>query len=62
VLPLLALPMFVPALIAGVKASASALGGAPFGELAVWLKVLVAFDVMFVAAGYLLFEHVAGEE
>jgi ABC-type transport system involved in cytochrome c biogenesis permease component len=54
--------MFVPALIAGVKASASALGGAPLGELAVWLKVLVAFDVMFVAAGYLLFEYVAGEE
>jgi hypothetical protein len=24
--------------------------------------VLVAFDVMFVAAGYLLFEYVAGEE
>jgi len=62
VLPLLAVPMFVPALIAGVKASASALGGAPLGELAVWLKVLVAFDVMFVAAGYLLFEYVAGEE
>ena len=61
-MPLLAVPMFVPALIAGVKASAAALGGAPLGELAVWLKVLVAFDVMFVAAGYLLFEYVAGEE
>jgi hypothetical protein len=32
------------------------------GELALWLKLLVAFDVMFVAAGYLLFEYVAGEE
>ncbi len=62
VLPLLAVPMFVPALIAGVKASAAALGGAPLSEFAVWLKVLVAFDVMFVAAGYLLFEYVAGEE
>jgi heme exporter protein B len=62
VLPLLAVPMFVPALIAGVKASASALGGAPMSEFALWLKVLVAFDVMFVAAGYLLFEYVAGEE
>jgi heme exporter protein B len=62
ILPLLAVPMFVPALIAGVKASASALGGAPLGELALWLKVLVAFDLMFVAAGYLLFEYVAGEE
>ncbi|MGZ6212107.1 MAG: heme exporter protein CcmB, partial [Candidatus Binataceae bacterium] len=62
ILPLLAVPMFVPALIAGVKASAGALGGAPLGDLAIWLKVLIAFDVMFVAAGYLLFEYVAGEE
>ncbi|HEY2523918.1 MAG TPA: heme exporter protein CcmB [Candidatus Binataceae bacterium] len=62
VLPLLAVPMFVPALIAGVKASALALGGAPFAELAIWIKVLGAFDAIFVAAGYLLFEYVAGEE
>jgi heme exporter protein B len=62
VLPLLAVPMFVPALIAGVKASAAALAGAPLAGSAVWIKVLVAFDVMFVAAGYLLFEYVAGEE
>ena len=34
VLPLLAVPMFVPALIAGVKASALALSGAPVGEFA----------------------------
>jgi hypothetical protein len=39
-----------------------ALGGAPLGEFALWLKVLVAFDVMFVAAGYLLFEYVAEED
>lgn len=62
VLPLLAVPMFVPALIAGVKASAAALGGAPLGEGAIWLKVLAAFDVLFVAAGYMLFEYVAGED
>jgi heme exporter protein B len=62
VLPLLAVPMFVPALIAGVKASAAALAGAPLAEFAIWLKVLVAFDVMFVAAGYLLFEYVAQED
>ena len=62
ILPLLAVPMFVPALIAGVKASALALGGSPLDELAVWIKVLAAFDAIFVAAGYLLFEYVAGEE
>lgn len=62
VLPLLAVPMFVPALIAGVKASSSALAGEPLASAAIWLKVLVAFDVLFVAVGYMLFEYVAGED
>jgi heme exporter protein B len=61
-LPLLVVPMFVPALIAGVKASGAALAGAPFGAFAQWLKILVAFDVLFLGAGYLLFEHVIGED
>jgi heme exporter protein B len=61
-LPLLAVPMFVPALIAGVKASGAALTGASFGANAQWLKILIAFDVIFLASGYLLFEHVIGED
>ncbi|HVC45149.1 MAG TPA: heme exporter protein CcmB [Candidatus Binataceae bacterium] len=61
-LPLLAIPLFVPALIAGVKASGAALAGAPFAAIAQWLKILVAFDVLFVSAGSLLFEYVIGEE
>ena len=62
VLPLLIVPMFVPALIAGVKASGAALAGAPFGAFSQWLKILIAFDVIFLATGYLLFEHVIGED
>jgi heme exporter protein B len=61
-LPMLAVPMFVPALIAGVKASAAALGGEPIAAMGAWLKILIAFDVLFVASGYLLFEFVAGED
>jgi heme exporter protein B len=61
-LPLLAVPMFVPALIAGVKASGAALTGASFGATAQWLKILIAFDVIFLTSGYLLFEHVIGED
>jgi heme exporter protein B len=61
-LPLLAVPMFVPALIAGVKASGAALTGAHLGAIAQWLKILVAFDVIFLVAGYLLFEQVIGED
>jgi heme exporter protein B len=61
-LPILAVPMFVPALIAGVKASTVVLAGAPLGAIAQWLRILVAFDVLFVTAGYLLFEYVARED
>lgn len=61
-MPLLAVPMYVPALIAGVKASAAALAGAPWSALADWLRIMVAFDVLFVAAGFILFEHLLGED
>jgi heme exporter protein B len=61
-LPLLAVPMFVPALIAGVRASGAVLAGAPFEVFAQWTKILIAFDVLFLSAGYLLFEHVIGED
>lgn len=62
VLPLLAVPMFVPALIAGVKASGIALAGAPLDAAAQWLKLLIAFDALFIAAGYMLFEHAVRED
>jgi heme exporter protein B len=61
-LPLLAVPMFVPALIAGVRASAVALAGGPLSAMLDWLGILAAFDILFVTAGYLLFEQVIGED
>lgn len=61
-LPLLAVPIFVPALIAGVKASEAALAGAPLVDARQWLGILVAFDVLFVTLGAILFEHVIGED
>jgi heme exporter protein B len=59
ILPLLLFPLLVPLVIAAVKASAVLLGGA--GESAVWIRVLVSFDVVFTVAGWLLFEHVLRE-
>jgi heme exporter protein B len=61
-MPLLAVPMYVPALIAGVKASAAALGGAPWSAMGQWLRIMIAFDVLFVAAGFILFEHLLDED
>jgi heme exporter protein B len=61
-LPVLVVPLFTPALIAGSKASAAVLAGQSLSAVATWLKLLCAFDVLFVAAGYLLFEHVILED
>jgi heme exporter protein B len=54
-LPVLLLPLLVPVLIGGVKATDAALRGA---AAAAPLGVLVAFDAIFVVAGVLLFEQV----
>jgi len=54
-LPVLLLPLVVPVLIGGVKATEAALSG---GAAAAPLAVLVAFDAIFLVAGVLLFEQV----
>jgi len=61
ILPLLVIPVFVPALIGGVKASAVILSGAPLADAAVWLRIISAFDILYAVAGYLLFDYVVGE-
>lgn len=50
-------PLVTPALLASVVATREALGGAPFVETLGWLQILLAYDLVFVAAGALLFEH-----
>ena len=56
-LPLLLLPLVLPVLIAGVKATQGVLTGglARAGDA---VAVLVAFDVIFTVAGWLLFTYV----
>lgn len=49
-LPMLSLPFFVPIVIAASQSTAKLLSGRPVGEAAAWLKLLVAFDIVFVAA------------
>lgn len=54
-LPVLLMPLVVPVLIAGVKATQAVLGGGDPGEA---LRVLAVFDVVFTVAGWLLFQYV----
>jgi heme exporter protein B len=56
--PLLLLPAQVPVLLATVQATQAALGGQPLGDVAHWLKLLAAADVVYVVVGLLTFEVV----
>ena len=49
-LPMLALPFFVPIVTAAAQATAKLLSGRPVGEAGAWIKLLLAFDIVFVAA------------
>jgi ABC-type transport system involved in cytochrome c biogenesis permease component len=57
-LPLLLLPVTLPVLLAGVRLTEAMLNGAPPG---IWMGVLVAFDLVFLLVGPLLFEVVMEE-
>jgi heme exporter protein B len=54
-LPMLSLPFFVPVLMDAAQASARVLAGAPMDTVWPWLKILIAFDVVFVVACTLAF-------
>jgi heme exporter protein B len=56
VFPMLVLPLATPVLIAGVRATDLAATGRS-GEALSWLGLLVAFDVVFVSVGVLVFGY-----
>lgn len=54
-LPMLALPFFMPIVIGASQATAKLLSGRPIVEAGAWLKLLLAFDIVFVAACTLIY-------
>lgn len=60
-LPLLMLPLVVPVLLGSVSATRLVLDGDPLGELGAWVRLLVAYDVVFTVAPLLAFEHVLAD-
>lgn len=56
--PLLLFPLVVPVVIGAVTATAIILGGGTLGEASGWLKLLGAFDTIFLVLAYLTFEFV----
>jgi heme exporter protein B len=60
-LPILLFPIMVPVLIAGVRAMGALLDGETLQDITQWLRLLVAYDAIFLAAAFLLFDYVVEE-
>ena len=60
-LPMLTLPVLIPALLAAVETFRAVLAGDPLSEVSAWLKLGAAFALLFTTAGLLLFDYVVEE-
>jgi len=60
-LPILLFPVVIPVLLAAVKLTAAILDGVPFAEVRNWFSLLVAFDLIFLALSFILFDYVLEE-
>jgi heme exporter protein B len=60
-LPMLSLPFFVPIVMASAQASTRLLAGRPLDEAMPWIKLLAAFDLVFVVACTLAFPYTIEE-
>ncbi len=57
-LPILLLPVLVPLIIASVKATGLLIDGEPWSETWSWVNLLIAFDVIYLVASFVLYEYV----
>jgi heme exporter protein B len=56
-LPMLSLPFFVPIVTAAAQATARILSGRPVADVAGWVRLLAAFDLVFVSACTLAYPY-----
>jgi heme exporter protein B len=61
VLPILFLPIIVPVIISAVKASGLALSGGSWQDIAGWLQIMGAFDVIFLVVSFWVFSFIIEE-
>jgi heme exporter protein B len=60
-LPILLFPVVIPVFIASVKASSGFLQGLEMVDISPWLNLLVVYDVVFIAAAFMVFDYVVEE-
>jgi heme exporter protein B len=60
-LPILLFPVVLPVLVAAVRATNGYLQALDASEILPWLKLLLAFDVIFTSVGFMVFDYVVEE-
>jgi len=60
-LPVLLLPFMIPPLIGAVQVTARLLAGRPLSEVTGWLRLLAAFDIVFLTLATMLFPTTVNE-
>jgi len=60
-LPILLFPVIIPVLLAAVKASSGFLTGAEWSEILVPINLLIAYDIIFIAVAFMVFDSVVEE-
>jgi heme exporter protein B len=60
-LPILLFPVVIPLMLAAVKLTSAILDRLPFADVQNWFSLLVAFDLIFMALSFILFDYVMEE-
>lgn len=60
-LPVLLLPLTVPVLVGGVRATGALVEGAALADISGWLGLLAAYDLVILAVGLVTFPYVVEE-
>ncbi len=60
-LPILLFPVLIPLLLAAVKASNGFLQGFEIVEIMPWVNLMIAYDVIFIAVSFMVFDFVVEE-
>jgi heme exporter protein B len=60
-LPILLFPIVLPVLLSAVKASANFLQGLELAESMNWINLLIAYDVIFIAVAFMVYDYIVEE-
>ncbi len=60
-LPILLLPVVFPLLLAAIRASNGFLSDAEWADILLWVNLLIAYDIIFIAVSFMVFDAVIEE-